>query len=307
MLHRNRLFPQGLVRGDEGAAHVFAFDDPQAEGSPRGPAVADGRRYPRIGDPHHQVCGDRRFPSQNFPGPDPGAVDIDPIDDAVGPGKVDVLKGTHRPPGLFAETEGKDLILVDDDHFPGLDVPDKLPADGGYGAGLAGEDPPAVELPQAQGPDAVGVPGSHQGIPGKDHQGVGALDKLDRIGQGLFQALLVVLGDEVDDHLAVAGGGKAHPGVFQQFPNHIGIGQGAVVGHRDGPQLEAAYKGLGIFDAAGPRGGVPHMAHRRGPPDLGQQFGVEHIPHEAHSPAVFNGVIMGPRNPRALLTPVLER
>jgi len=63
---------------------------------------------------------------------------------------------------------------------------------------------------------------------------------------------------------------KPTPCIFQQFPNHGSVGQVPVVGHRYGAQLKAAYEGLGIFDGAGPGGGVADVAYGQGSRELGQ-------------------------------------
>ena len=66
-----------------------------------------------------------------------------------------------------------------------LDIADEAGADDVERAGLRGEDVTAVELAQHQRADAQRVAGADQLLVGQRHQGIGALDLLDRLDEAV--------------------------------------------------------------------------------------------------------------------------
>ena len=81
-------------------------------------------------------------------------------------------------------------VFVHDHDLAGFHLPPVIGLYQVQGAGLGGHHPGAVQLPQAQGPEAVGVPGGDDLVGGGDHQGIGALD----FGQGRGQRV-----DQIDE------------------------------------------------------------------------------------------------------------
>ena len=78
-------------------------------------------------------------------------------------------------------------VFVQDHDLAGFHVPPVLGLDQVQGAGLGGHHPGAVQLAQAQGPEAVGVPGGDDLVGGGQHQGIGAFDVVQGVDQGFDQ------------------------------------------------------------------------------------------------------------------------
>jgi hypothetical protein len=79
------------------------------------------------------------------------------------------------------------------------------------------------------------------------------------------------------------------------------------MGHRDGAELEAAYKRLGIFHDTGTHGRIAHMPYSRRTLEPAYSLRVKHVTHEPHPLAALNVPVPGRRYPRAFLPPVLQR
>ncbi len=106
-------------------------------------------------------------------------------------------------------------MLIDQDYFAGVNIPDIFGLDQIQGTGLRSQDKTAIELPQAKGPETMGVPRSDQRIFRKKADGISSPD-LRKGLDGLLQITLFFRsGDQVDKDLAVHGGLKDRPLGFQ--------------------------------------------------------------------------------------------
>ena len=152
---------------------------------------------------------------------------------AVRAGEVDEFEDaggrSHLPEGM----KGLQPVLVDDDHLPRFDFANEFGLDQVEGAGLGGDDIGAVELPEHQRAETVGVAhGDHAGFGEKD-QTVGALDDLQGFGDPVGQGIGLGAGEQMDDRLGIGGGRKDRTLLFQAVARFLGIDQIAVVGHGD--------------------------------------------------------------------------
>ena len=162
-------------------------------------------------------------------------------------------------------------VFVHDHDFAGFHVPPVIGLHQVQGAGLGGHHPGAVQLAQAQGPEAVGVPGGDDLVGGGDHQGIGALDFGQGGGQGVDQIDEVapaVPGHEVDDDFRVHGGLEDGALRLQAAANLPGVGEGAVVADGEHQTAVLHHEGLGVDEHGGAGGGIAHVADGQMPREL---------------------------------------
>ena len=199
-----------------------------------------------------------------------------------------------------------EAVLVHDHDLAGLHVPPVIGLDQVQGAGLGGHHPGAVQLAQAQGPEAVGVPGGDDLVGGGDHQGIGAFDVLQSIHQGLLQVGAGVPGHEVDDDFGVHGGLEDGAGGLEAAADFPGVGEGAVVA--DGDHLAAVlhHEGLGVDEHGGAGGGIAHVADGQMPRELIQELRVEDLGHQAQAPVHGDAFAVAGDDAAGLLAAVLE-
>ena len=204
------------------------------------------------------------FLSQEPAGLHPGLVDRAALDDAVGPGKIDVFKDAHLA-GLFAAVLGvaAQAVGVGHHNLAGGDVPQIGGPHRVQGTALAGEHIAAARQgADAQGPVAPGVADRDQLGGGHNHQAVGALQLVHGGGHRLLDALVLeaVAGQQVADHLGVGGTMEDGAVVLQSVPQLDRIGQVAVVAQGHGAPAMPDNHGLGVGTNPAAGGGVPDMA-----------------------------------------------
>ena len=78
------------------------------------------------------------------------------------------------------------------------------------------------------------------------------------------------------------------------------------MGHRQGALDVLQGQGLGVLPADAAGGGVAHVAHRQGAPQLVQLLGVEHLPHQAQILVEAQLQPLHGGDAAGLLAPVLE-
>ena len=161
---------------------------------------------------------------------------------------------------LGREAEGLDALVRDHHAFAVLDVADEAGADDVEGAGLGGEDVAAVELAQHQRADAQRVAGADQLLVGQRHQGIGALDLLDRLHEAVDDPVLAAAGDQVDDHLGI--GRRLADGAVADEVAAKGqaVGQVAVMGDREAAAVEFGEERLHVAQNRLAGGRVAGMA-----------------------------------------------
>ena len=81
-----------IGRLDKGAADIMVADDAELERDTRFLRIAERRRHPRIRHRHDDIGVDMAFAGEFAADALAGFVDADPLDDAVGPGEIDVLE-----------------------------------------------------------------------------------------------------------------------------------------------------------------------------------------------------------------------
>ena len=200
-------------------------------------------------------------------------------------------------------------VLVHDHDLAGFHLPPVIGLDQVQGAGFGGHDPGAVQLPQAQGPEAVRVPGGDDLVGGGDHQGIGALDFGQGRGQRVDQIDEVapaVPGHEVDDNLGVHGGLEDGALLLQAAADLAGIGEGAVVADGDHQTAVLHHEGLGVDEHGGAGGGIAHVADGQMPRQLIQDGGVEDLGHQPQAPMHADPGAVAGDDAAGLLAPVLE-
>ena len=99
-------------------------------------------------------------PRQKPSRPNAGSVHRGPVDDRVGPCKINVFEhaqGTGRSPAVAAD--GADPVAVRDHDLPRVQIPDEPGSDGIQGTGLGSKDDPSLRgLSHAQRPEAMWIP-----------------------------------------------------------------------------------------------------------------------------------------------------
>ena len=185
MLHAHAELAHRLGRLDEGAADIMVADDAELVGKPAGLREAEGRRHAGIRHRNDHVRIDGGFESQLAAHALADIVDAAAVHDGIGAREVDVFEDVGARRLLGREAERLEPIVRDHHAFAVLDIADEAGADDVEGAGLGGEDVAAVELAQHQRADAQRVAGADQLLVGQRHQGIGALDLLDRLDEAV--------------------------------------------------------------------------------------------------------------------------
>ena len=189
-----------------------------------------------------------------------------------------------------------------------LQIPLEGGANGGEGAGLGGEDHRVAPTAHAQRPEAPGVPGGDELLGRHDDEGERAAQTLQSLayrllGGGTAEPLL---GDGVGDELGVGSGLEDGAPVLKGGAQLVGVDQIAVVGHGQGALDVLEGQGLGVFPAAAAGGGVAHVAHGHGAPQPVQNFGGEHLSHQAQVLVKGQLTVLNGGDAAGLLSPVLK-
>ena len=98
-----------------------------------------------------------------------------------------------------------DPALGDEDQLARLDATDISRADHVERHRLGSENGRVAELAHHQRPDAERIAAGDQSLLGQADQAVGAFDMLERVDEAIEQRAVGGGGDEMDDHLGVAG------------------------------------------------------------------------------------------------------
>ena len=125
--------PEGAlarVRVDEGAADIAVLHQAVAKGYAAAPAVALGRRQPRVGHPDDHVGRHGGLLGQQLAHAHAGAVQLLAVQAAVGTGQVDELEQAQLGLDLLGRPGPEALAAVgaDDEHLAGLDLPHEVGA-----------------------------------------------------------------------------------------------------------------------------------------------------------------------------------
>jgi len=205
-------------------------------------------------------------------------------DEAIGPGEIDVLEDAVLVGLLRGEMDGLLAGAGDAQHFAGLDVADVFRADEIEGAGFRGDHPGALEAAESERAEAAGVADGVELVAGEQHEGVGAFDLVEGIGESAGKISCGGARGEMDDDFRVAGGLENRAFVFHPAAQFVGIGEVAVVGQGQFAAVAVRDDGLGIVERSIAGGGIARVAHggiagKAGEDVAGKNFG-DH-PHAA--------------------------
>ena len=156
-------------------------------------------------------------------------------------------------------------LVVDDDDLAGLDVAHELGADDVERAGLAGQHPGdaavgGADAAEDERADAQRIAHADQRLVAHRDQRIGADHLLQRVDQPVDHGRIEADGDEVDEHLAVGGGLEQAAAPHQRAVKRGGVGQVAVMGHREAAELEIGVERLHVAQDGVAGGGVAVVA-----------------------------------------------
>jgi len=307
----HQRLPGFLPRGNKGAPDVLVFDEADAVRDAGGPGIAHGGVQPGIRHADDHVRGHGMPLRQARPRPDPGGVDVHPVDDGVRPGKIDILKDTGTLFGLSAVVaDAAHAVSVEHQDLAGQQVAHEFCLQGVQRAALGGDDvAPVGGLAVTERAEPVLVPHGDELGRGHDDEGVRALDpvhgavhrRLD--GRGAD----ALLGDDVGNDLGIAGGVENGALHLQRPAQLHGVHQIAVVGQRHAALDVVDHDGLAVFPPVSAGGAVAHMAHGHGAAGKGIQHRLcEHLIEQARVLIVRKQSVVVHHDAAALLPPVLE-
>ena len=118
----------------------------------------------------------------------------------------------ERRGGVVGRLDGSEAVVVNEYGFAGVYLSDIVRAHMVEGAGFGGDYPAArvaVQLADAQRPDAERVPDSEQAVLGENGQGVSALEPSHEVGHAAFPVLGRGVGEDAGYNLGVVGSDEA--------------------------------------------------------------------------------------------------
>ncbi len=149
-------------------------------------------------------------------------------------GEIDKLENTGGRLDLWQGEMGCHPVLVDDDDFSRLDLPDELGLDQVQGAAFGGDHVGIPELAQAEGPEAMRVAdGNHPGL-GQEEEAIGTLYPVECVGEPFQKRAGFGGGKEVDDDLGIHGCLEDRTPCLQFILDKLGVDDIAVVGYGNG-------------------------------------------------------------------------
>ena len=157
-----------------------------------------------------------------------------------------------------------DALPGEDGNLPVLQVA-HLPGVLEEGGDVAGQEAEAVAAAQDQGAVLSGGDELVGAVGAQNAQGVGPLDAVEDLGDGLHDVPPVVVLQKLGHHLGVGLGDKAHPLGLQEFLDLGKVFDDAVVDHGYPPRH--AHMGVGVDIGGLPVGGPAGMAQAHGAAD----------------------------------------
>ena len=201
---------------------------------------------------------------------------------------------------------GTQTVGVNRDYLAGMHVPDIIGVDLVQGACLRSDHPAAVELADAEWPDAHRIANTVHGVLGHHRQGVRALKPPHGIDDALFQCGRRSVRQEVRDDLRIAGGGELRAPRLELRPELPGVYDVAIVGQGDLHAGAPRENRLGVLDAAATGGGVPGVADAKVAGEECEIFLVERLGDEPHCRPALDLPAVARGDARALLPAMLE-
>ncbi len=240
--------------------------------------------------------------------PEPLADGLDRLaeEQAVRPREVDVLEKAGRPPLGLERLERVQAADVDHRDLAPLHVAHVLGAQQVEGAGLAGDDPGAVDPADRQRTEAQGV-ADRDHAPGDERdQGVGAAQKAQGIDQRVDHVGRSRARRQVQDRLGVAGGLEDRAVGLQLLADQRRVDQVAVVGDGDRPAMVPEQERLRVGRARVTGCRVADMPHGGLAWKLVQYLSGEDLGYVSHARTARELFPYGGDDARRLLPAVLQ-
>ena len=213
----------------------------------------------------------------------------------------------HRSVALAGQALGSH-----DHHLAGFDVVqidgvDQVERAGFRREHVAGAAAGHFHLAERERPETMRIARDQDAVLRQKHQRKSAFQLQQRFAQRGGQSLLARPGDQVQDHFGIAVGLKDGSFAFQ-FPAQFGgVGDVAVVRHRDAALVAVHREGLRVEHPAIAGGGVARVAdgHFAGQP--AQHFRSEQIRDVAHAAMGVDHAAIARGDPGAFLSAMLQR
>ena len=228
-------------------------------------------------------------------------------DDAVRAGEVDVLEDAEGAAIALQRLEAADAAGGDLDDLAGVDLAQEGGAQVVEGAALGGDDPAAVQAPQAERSHAEGVAHGEQGVGREDDEGVGALDASHHVGEALRPGASGREGEDAGHDLGVGRRRELVALLLQVGAQRLGVDEVAVVAERDLAVGAGDAERLGVLQAAGAGRRVAGVADGDVAAEVAEVLFVEDLGDEAHAEVAVELMTVGCDDSRALLASMLER
>ncbi len=229
------------------------------------------------------------------------------IHEAVRPGEIDELEHAQRTSCGRQRLDLPGAGPVYDNDLAGFDLAHEPAAYKIERTCFRRQDVmPGIQLPQAQGPDAIRVAHADQPIGSQQNHGVGPLRLVHHLLDCFLDGACAASGDQPGNDLSIACRFELLTPGFQLGPQLASVYEIPVMPHRDRPVWRLAHDRLGVPQHARSRGGVSIVAHGNVARQVTKLPLVEHLIDQAH---VFEDADLAPvRNgdPGALLAPMLE-
>ncbi len=230
------------------------------------------------------------------------------VDDAVGPGEIDVFKNAERV--LFVRGKSLDAgqpLVVDDNDFTRFHVADEFGVNQVERGGFAGKHISTVgRAANGQRTETMRVARADQFLFRHDNQGIRAFDAAQRLHQRICHATHRRLREHHDDDFAVHGGLENETAIFKFIAERGGVRQIAVV--RDGDLAACAVhrQRLGVAKIRGAGRRVARVADGAVADEVMQDFRVaEDLRHEAHAVMLVKLSLVAGDDAGAFLTAML--
>ena len=249
-------------RLDEGAADIVVADDAVFERDAGGGGIAEGGGHAGIRHRDHHVGNRRRFLGQLRADALARIIDAVALHHAVGPREIHILEDAEALRLDAERLHGGDAALVEDDELARLDVAHIVGADDVEGAGLGREDPAVAPLAQHHRTDAERIAHADHHVVGDADQRIGALDLVQRVDQAVDHVAAQVRRHQMQDDLGVAGRLEHRAALHQLLPDHLGVGEVAVVGDREAAEMQIAEQRLHVAQRILAGGRITRVADR---------------------------------------------
>ncbi len=300
----------GIGRGhDERAANVMVADEPSIERYAGHLGVAHRGGPARVGhrDNNVRVGGPLlgEFSAESHPYP----VNVLAEHVAVRSREIDVLEyALRQPPGrVLAKRLAAQAVLVHNDEFARLYVPDVVGVHNVQRAGLAGDNRCVAVPADAQRPEPVRVARGHQTVFRQEQETERALEVAETVRQAVLESPVLGIRKQVDDDLAVRARLKDRAPFLVLAAERPGIDEVTVMRDGQKPIDLLDNQRLDVLYPAGPRCRVAHVTDSG---VAGKRAEIALFEHVGNKPRAFSAVKRPPvrrDNSRALLAAMLER